>query len=160
VIDEASVNNNIQNAQLKLYANQLKRVAGSGAFLNRLVITQRFRLPIGTYVIIPSTYKNDKTAEFLLRVFTEKKVDQTVTAELTNDKSNLTEEESALQGKKVDKLDDDSTGPDDDIFGIIIEITETTEEIIETTDEIDQATDAEDPDAQSDSNADANNEST
>ncbi|CAF1331017.1 unnamed protein product [Rotaria sp. Silwood1] len=150
VKDQASVNNDIQNTQLKLSKKELKQVAAS-EYGNRSVITKRFRLPIGTYVIIPSTADDDRTAEFLLRVFTEKKLDQT--AHLKNNKSNLTKDERVLQDKKPRKVDYDKIGADDDTSDIIIEI-------IETPDEIDQATDAEDPDAQSDSNADANNEST
>ncbi|CAL4082522.1 unnamed protein product, partial [Meganyctiphanes norvegica] len=36
-------------------------------------VSQRFELPLGCYCIIPTTFKEDQEAEFLLRVFCEKK---------------------------------------------------------------------------------------
>lgn len=49
------------------------RSAGrSKAFINLREISKRFKLPPGTYVIIPSTFNANEAGEFILRVFTEK----------------------------------------------------------------------------------------
>ena len=44
----------------------------SKAFLNTREVTERFRLPPGTYMIVPSTYEPGYEGSFLLRSFTEK----------------------------------------------------------------------------------------
>ena len=66
----------IQSEKTKFYMNELKRVQDVRASKKGRSSTQRCRLPPGTYVIIPSTLKEDEAAEFLLRVFTDKGVDQ------------------------------------------------------------------------------------
>lgn len=38
-------------------------------------VTKRFRVDPGNYIIIPSTYEEDHTCEFMLRVFTETPID-------------------------------------------------------------------------------------
>jgi len=46
--------------------------ARSKSFINLREVTARFRLPVGTYVIVPSTYDPGYEGLFLLRTFTEK----------------------------------------------------------------------------------------
>ncbi|KAJ8313093.1 hypothetical protein KUTeg_010466, partial [Tegillarca granosa] len=45
----------------------------SGVYINYREVSQRFELEPGHYLIIPSTFKPDDTASFLLRVFGQKK---------------------------------------------------------------------------------------
>lgn len=57
---------------LRLYGGQLERIGASGSYINAREVTKRFRVEPGSYVIIPSTYDEDKECEFLLRTYTEK----------------------------------------------------------------------------------------
>jgi hypothetical protein len=68
-IDETNENS------LKLYASQLERVGTSGSYINSRDVTKRFRVSPGNYVIIPSTYDEDHSCQFLLRVFTEELIE-------------------------------------------------------------------------------------
>jgi calpain len=56
---------------LKLYSNQLDRIGASGSYINSREVTKRFRVEPGNYLIIPSTYDEDRVCEFMLRIFTE-----------------------------------------------------------------------------------------
>ena len=60
---------------MRLFGNQLVLVGSSGAYINSRELTKRFRVEPGNYLVIPSTYEEDKNCEFMLRVFTEQPID-------------------------------------------------------------------------------------
>uniref|UniRef100_A0A8C5AVP4 Calpain-3 n=1 Tax=Gadus morhua TaxID=8049 RepID=A0A8C5AVP4_GADMO len=50
-----------------------KSTAKCQSYINLREITERFRLPPGEYVVIPTTFKPHNEGEFILRVFSEKR---------------------------------------------------------------------------------------
>lgn len=60
---------------LKLYSNQLDRIGASGSYINSREVTKRFRVEPGIYLIIPSTYDEDRASEFMLRILTEEAIE-------------------------------------------------------------------------------------
>ncbi|CAF1014270.1 unnamed protein product [Brachionus calyciflorus] len=59
----------------KLSDFQLQKVGNSGDYINKREVTKRFKLSPGYYIIIPSTFEANREGQFLLRIFTEKLID-------------------------------------------------------------------------------------
>ncbi|CAF3728593.1 unnamed protein product [Adineta steineri] len=55
----------------KYYPKDLERQDDTGAYINKREVVGRFRIKPGNYILIPSTYEQDKEGEFLIRIFTE-----------------------------------------------------------------------------------------
>ena len=74
--DNVNIHATIDQGNLKFNINQVERVDtdSSGKYVNKKQVTKRFTVRPGVYVLIPSTYDPNEEGEFLLRVFTEIKV--------------------------------------------------------------------------------------
>lgn len=88
--------------------------ARSKNFINLREISERFRLPAGTYVIVPSTYEPNQEAEFVIRMFTEKR---SGTSELDEETTHTVPEKAPESGvdDKFRNLFDQLTGSDGEI---------------------------------------------
>ncbi len=85
----------------RFYADTLDRIGSSGSYINSREVTMRFRLEPGHYLIIPSTYEEDKTCEFLLRILTEQEVKGSALEEHKSEE--LNESESFFEALDVDE---------------------------------------------------------
>lgn len=56
----------------KRYFCQNASVARSGSYINCREMTSRFKVPPGTYTIIPTTFQPNEEGDFIVRVFSEK----------------------------------------------------------------------------------------
>ena len=75
VHDEVVANSDAWTSGATIYPRDLERVATTGAYINKREVTLQCRVPVGCYVIIASTYEADREGQFLLRVFSEKRVE-------------------------------------------------------------------------------------
>ncbi|KTG03002.1 hypothetical protein cypCar_00034086, partial [Cyprinus carpio] len=70
VPDELRGRNNIHLSRDVLLRQ--RPIAGCKGFTSMREVSERFKLPTGEYVIIPSTFEPNRNGSFVLRVFTEK----------------------------------------------------------------------------------------
>ncbi len=75
VKNEADAENTKRTGK-KLNSRQLEKCGTSGTYVNKREVTSRFRIPPGTYVVIPSCFEENVSGEFLLRIYTENPVDK------------------------------------------------------------------------------------
>lgn len=89
-----------RSSGLRLYSNQLDRIGSSGSYINSREVTKRFKVEPGNYLIIPSTYEEDRDCEFLLRILTEQ---DTEANSLEEHKEELDEDESYFEPNDSDE---------------------------------------------------------
>uniref|UniRef100_H2YVE3 Uncharacterized protein n=1 Tax=Ciona savignyi TaxID=51511 RepID=H2YVE3_CIOSA len=84
--------------------------ARSKNFINLRENSQRFKLPPGEYCIVPSTFQPNEEADFVLRIYTEKRAE---TGEIDEETKQNTEESE--NDRKFKQLFDKLTGEDGEI---------------------------------------------
>merc|ERR1711915_330372 len=84
----------------------------SSNFINAREVTSRFKVPPGTYIIVPSTFHPDSEGQFLLRAFYEKKEEKSMTEyqkqdlliqEKEKEKKDSSKKEGEYERRKDDK---------------------------------------------------------
>uniref|UniRef100_A0A8B9F339 Calpain-2 catalytic subunit n=1 Tax=Amazona collaria TaxID=241587 RepID=A0A8B9F339_9PSIT len=73
----------------------------SNTFINLREVLNRFKLPAGEYIVVPSTFEPNKNGDFCLRVFSEKNANSTYPAQGGETPFNLLQRDS-LNSKKND----------------------------------------------------------
>ncbi|XP_045905313.1 calpain-9 [Micropterus dolomieu] len=91
--------------------------ARSKTYINVREVSERFTLPPGKYLLVPTTFQPHKEADFLIRIFSEKKADalemgSKVDADLPEPPMPSLPEEETKEEKGLRRLFDQLAGPD------------------------------------------------
>uniref|UniRef100_A0A8C9YW04 Calpain 9 n=1 Tax=Sander lucioperca TaxID=283035 RepID=A0A8C9YW04_SANLU len=91
--------------------------ARSKTYINMREITERFELPLGKYVLVPTTFQPHKEADFIIRIFSEKKtaaleMGSNVDANLPDPPMPSAPEEETDEEKGLRRLFDQLAGDD------------------------------------------------
>lgn len=99
--------------RMRFNSSQLMRIGSSKAYSFDREVTARFSLKPGYYVIIPSTFIRDQTASFLLRIYSEFKINDSDVTDLDNLNPNIEDPKpddnnfNHIEDKIFDGLKDD-----------------------------------------------------
>ncbi|CAN9510744.1 unnamed protein product [Ophioblennius macclurei] len=92
-------------------------IARSKTYINTREVSERFTLPPGDYVLVPTTFQPHKEADFIVRVFSEKKataleMGDTIDADLPDPPPPSSPEEETDEEKGLRRLFDQLAGDD------------------------------------------------